>query len=175
MRRALLLSTAVALASCVVAQQPATSPANETRTPVDLRSTNSIGADLTVPLCPQFHDGLDRDGIAAPVEEGVTPARISNAVPALITQQAVAAAGVTHIGNFIVIVDVLVDEKGNPHDLCLRKSVGYGLDASAAAAVEQYRFVPAKKDGKPVKSRFGVEVRFTTPSPPPIGTSPGGK
>jgi TonB family protein len=175
MRRTLLLSALVALAACVVAQQPSTSPANETRTPVDVRSTNSIGADLTVPLCPQFQDSLARNGIAAPFEKGVTPARTSTTVPALMTQQAVAAAGVTHIGNFNVIVDVLVDEKGVPNDLCLRKSVGYGLDASAAAAVKQYRFAPAKRNGEPVKSRVSVEVPFTTPFPPPTGKSPAGE
>ena len=85
------------------------------------------------------------------------------------TQQAIDGAGKTHIGNFNVIVNVVVDKKGVPHDLCLQKSSGYGLDASAAAAVRQYRFDPAKKDGGPVKSRVPVEVRFVTPSPPPTG------
>ena len=172
MYRTLLLAASFALASCVVAQQPSTSPANETRTPVAVRSTNSIGSDLTVPLCPQFQDSLARNGIAAPSEEGVTPARTSTTVPALTTPQAIAAAGVTHIGNFNVIVDVLVDSKGVPHDLCLRKSAGYGLDASAATAVAQYRFVPATKNGKPVKSRVSVEVRITSSFPPPTGIPP---
>jgi len=172
MRRALLLSASVALASCLFAQQPPTSPADETRTPVDVRSTNSAGADLKVPLCPQFHDNLARNGIAAPSEEGVTPPRTKTTASALMTQQAVDAAGITHIGNFNVIMGVLVDRNGVPHNLCLQKSVGYGLDASAAATVKQYRFVPAKKNGRPVKSRVTVEVRIMTPSPPPMGVSP---
>jgi len=171
MRRMLLLFTVIALVTCIVAQQPSTSPANESRMPVTVRSLNSIGSDLAVPLCPQrFHDRLARNGIAAQNETGVTPPRTKTSVPALMTQQAIEGAGKTHIGNFSVIVNVVVDKKGIPHDLCLRKSSGYGLDASAAAAVEQYRFDPAKENGRPVKSRVPVEVRFVTPVPPPIGT-----
>ncbi len=170
MGRMLLLFAVVSLATCIVAQQPSTSPANESRKPVTVRSLNSIGADLAVPLCPQrFHDSLPRNGIAAQNEKGVTPARIKTTVPAPMTQQAIDGAGKTHIGNFNVIVNVAVDKKGDPYDLCLQKSSGYGLDASAAAAVRQYRFDPAEQNGRPVKSRVPVEVRFVTPNPPPIG------
>ena len=171
MRRMLLLFASTGLAACVVAQQPATSPANESREPVTVRSTNSIGSDRTVPLCPQhFHDSLARDGVAGRGDHGITPARIKTTVPALMTQQAIEAAGGTHIGNFNVIVNALVDRKGLPHDLCLQKSSGYGLDASAAKAVGQYRFHPAMKNGKPVRIRVPVEVRFVSENPPPMGT-----
>ena len=171
MIRTLLELAFVSLATCFVAQQPGTSPANETRSPDDVRSVNSIGPDLLVPLCPQhFHDSLARSGIAAPGERGVTPARIRTAVPAHMTEQAIAAAGKTHIGDFTVILNAIVDAKGLPHEVCLRKSSGYGLDASAAAAVEQYRFAPATKNGKSVESRLQVEVHIRTPFPPPIGT-----
>jgi len=106
MRRMLLLFASTGLAACVVAQQPATSPANESREPVTVRSTNSIGSDRTVPLCPQhFHDSLARDGVAGRGDHGITPARIKTTVPALMTQQAIEAAGGTHIGNFNVIVN----------------------------------------------------------------------
>ena len=170
MYRMLLLFAVVPLATCVVAQKPATSPANETRTPVTVRSLNSISSDLAVPLCPQrFHDSLARNGIAAQNEQGVTPARIKSTMFAPMTQQAIDGAGKTHMGNFNVIVNVAVDKKGIPHDLCLQKSSGYGLDANAAAAVKQYRFDPAEKNGRPVKSRVPIEVRFVTPTPPPIG------
>ena len=82
MSRMLLLFAVVPLATCIVAQQPSTSPANESRMPVTVRSLNSIGADLAVPLCPQrFHDRLARNGIAAQNEKGVTPARIRPPCP----------------------------------------------------------------------------------------------
>lgn len=84
------------------------------------------------------------------------------------TQQAMDAAGKTHTGNFNVIVNVVVDTKGAPHDLCLQKSAGYGLDASAADAVSRYRFRPATKNGHPVRIRMPVKVRFVTPTPTPM-------
>jgi protein TonB len=170
MRRTLILVALVSLATFIAAQQPSTSPDNESRTPVTVRSLNSIGSDLAVPLCPQhFSDSLAHNGVAAPNEKGVSSVRIKTTVPALTTQQAIDASGNTHIGNFTVIVNVLVDTKGVPHDLCLQKSSGYGLDASAAAAVAQYRFDPARKGEKPVRARVPVEIRFLTSSPPQMG------
>ena len=160
----------VPLAAAIAARPPATWPANETGTPVTVRSVNSTGSDLKVPLCPApLRDGLARDGIATEHEKGVTPASIQSTVPALMTERAIQAAGVTHIGNFNVIVMAMVNRKGLPQNVCLRKSSGYGLDASAAKAVEQYRFDAAKKDGKPVRMRVAVDVRFVSPKPPPIG------
>lgn len=145
-----------------------TAPANETKTPAPVRSIHSIGKDWTVPLCPsRFHDGLSRNGIAGPQDKDVTPPTVSKPAPAAITEQAIAASGKSHIGNYLVIVNVVVDAKGVPSNLCLQKSTGYGLDAAAAAAVPQYHFNPAKKNGKPVRIRVPVEVRFVSPE---IGT-----
>ena len=170
MRRTLRLFAFLPLATCMVAQQPSTSPDNETRTPGTIRSANSIGSDLAVPLCPaRFHDSLRANGIAGPQDQDVTRPRVKSIISALMTQQAIDAAGQTHIGNFNVILNVAVDKKGLPHDVCLQKSSGYGLDASAAAAVERYRFTPARKNGKPVRARVPVTVRFESPNPPPIG------
>ncbi|MDR3752743.1 MAG: energy transducer TonB [Terracidiphilus sp.] len=165
------VSLLIIAASCAAAQNPATSPANEPREVGTVRSLHSMGPDLKVPLCPaHFHDSLRANSIAGPQDKDVTPPKAKTTVPAPITQDAVMGAGKTHIGNFEVIVSVIVDTKGVPHDLCLRKSSGYGLDASAAAAVGQYRFDPAKQGGKPVRARVPVEVRFLTPTPPPMGT-----
>ena len=41
------------------------------------------------------------------------------------------------------------------------KGLGYGLDEAAIAAVEQWKFIPAKKDGKPVSALVGLLVNFT--------------
>lgn len=147
-----------------LAQKRPTAPADETRAPAPVRSIHSMGKDWTVPLCPShFHDSLSTNGIAGPRDKDVTPPTVRKSYPAAITQQAIDASGKTHIGNYIVIVNVVVDAKGVPSNLCLQKSSGYGLDAAAAAAVPQYRFNPAKKDGKPVRIRVPVEVRFENP------------
>lgn len=181
MRRMPCLLASISLLACLLAmyaaaQQPATAPANESTTPATIRSPHSIGADLAVPLCPEhFSDGLAHDGIATQNEKGITPASAKTTVPALMTQQAVEAGGLTHVGNFSVVVGAIVDTKGLPHDVCLEKSSGYGLDASAAKAVGQYTFIPAKRDGRPVKSRVPVEVRFVAQNPPPMGAPRSGE
>jgi outer membrane biosynthesis protein TonB len=41
------------------------------------------------------------------------------------------------------------------------KSLGYGLDESATAAVEQWRFIPGRKDGKPVSVYVSLLVNFS--------------
>lgn len=160
---------ATCLGAAVFAQKPPTSPDNETRNPGPVRSTHSMGKDFMVPMCPShFDDSLSGNGIAGPHDQNVTRPTVSKSYPAGITQQAIDASGKTHIGNYIVIVNVVVSAKGIPTALCLQKSSGYGLDAAAAAAVPQYRFHPAEKNGKPVRIRVPVEVRFENPE---IGTA----
>jgi periplasmic protein TonB len=67
-----------------------------------------------------------------------------------------------HLAPFsgIVLIRLVVDEHGNPQNVCIQKSLGLGLDANAAKAVEQYRFAPASKDGEPVPDRITVEVSY---------------
>ena len=59
-----------------------------------------------------------------------------------------------------VLVNIWVDEKGNPSHVRVVKGVGMGLDEKAVAAVKQYRFKPALEGGKPVMVEMNVEVTF---------------
>jgi periplasmic protein TonB len=59
-----------------------------------------------------------------------------------------------------VLVELIVDEQGNPLHVHVVQGVGLGLDEKAVEAVRQYRFKPATKDGKPVKVALSVEVNF---------------
>lgn len=54
----------------------------------------------------------------------------------------------------------LVLEDGTVKVRSVRKSLGYGLDEAAIAAVEQWKFIPGKKDGKPVSVMTGILVNF---------------
>jgi TonB family protein len=60
----------------------------------------------------------------------------------------------------IVVVGLMVDERGLPTDVHVTSGVGYGLDEEAAKAVKQYRFKPALKNGKPLAVEMRVEVHF---------------
>jgi TonB family protein len=58
------------------------------------------------------------------------------------------------------ILSVVVNERGFPELLEITQGLGYGLDIQALAAVAQWRFKPAMKDGQPVAVLINVEVEF---------------
>lgn len=60
-------------------------------------------------------------------------------------------------------VSLVVDAHGLPQNLQVLKKLDPGLDRSAVAAVENYRFFPAIKDDKPVPAAVVVSVDFTPP------------
>jgi protein TonB len=64
------------------------------------------------------------------------------------------------ITHFEAVLSLVVNSDGKPQNVCLVQSAGYGLDAKAAEAVQQYRFAPATKEGKPVAVRIHVQVDF---------------
>ena len=60
-----------------------------------------------------------------------------------------------------VLLLVEVDENGRPMKIAVRRSSGHDvLDAAALRAVRNWRFEPARLDGKPVDARLEVPVRF---------------
>jgi len=59
-----------------------------------------------------------------------------------------------------VTLDTVVDEDGNPTQIRVLKSLGYGLDEKAIQSVSRYKFRAATLDGKPIAVRIVVEVNF---------------
>jgi protein TonB len=59
-----------------------------------------------------------------------------------------------------VLVYLWVDQEGRPTHVRVVRGIGMGLDERAVAAVRQYRFRPARKDGRPVTVEMNVEVNF---------------
>ena len=55
---------------------------------------------------------------------------------------------------------LVVDAHGLPQDVQQTKKLGYGLDQNAIAAIMQYRFKPAIKNGQPVSVKINIEVSF---------------
>ena len=60
----------------------------------------------------------------------------------------------------VVILQIVVDAKGNAVNPRVMKSLGLGLDEKAIEAVRQWKFTPGYKDGKPVAVATTVEVPF---------------
>jgi periplasmic protein TonB len=59
-----------------------------------------------------------------------------------------------------VEVALIVDENGNPSHVHVVRPIGMGLDEKAVEAVQQYKFKPGTKDGKPVKVNLYIDVDF---------------
>ncbi len=60
-----------------------------------------------------------------------------------------------------VVVRFVVEPSGEPSGIEVARSVSPGLDAAAVAAVRQTRFTPGIQNGRPVRVRMTLPVRFT--------------
>ena len=60
----------------------------------------------------------------------------------------------------VVMVSALITEDGEPVDIRVEKSLGYGLDEQAIKAALKYKFKPGMRDGNPVPTRIHIEMNF---------------
>jgi periplasmic protein TonB len=61
----------------------------------------------------------------------------------------------------LVVLEAIVDERGRVgHDVKVVRRLGLGCDEAAVAAVRQWRFRPATRDGKPIKVRRIFPILF---------------
>ena len=60
----------------------------------------------------------------------------------------------------VCVLWLVVGPDGAPHDVRVLRTLGMGLDQKAIEAVRQWKFEPARKDGKPVSVMVNVEVNF---------------
>lgn len=58
------------------------------------------------------------------------------------------------------VLRLIVGADGRPRDIHVVRSLGMGLDEKAIAAVSQWAFAPATKDGQPVPVQISVQVSF---------------
>jgi len=87
----------------------------------------------------------------------VWPTLIKN-VPPEYTPEAL-QAGIQ--GTVTIYVEIGVD--GRAYRARVMKGLGYGLDAKALDALEQWRFSPAKRNGFPVVTPATIEINFRLP------------
>ena len=84
----------------------------------------------------------------------VVPPRVIKQVP----PRQSTSRGVRVVGS--VTVALVVSSKGMPRDVRVVKGLDKDVDQSTVEAVEQWRFAPAQKDGKPVAVRVSLEIAF---------------
>ena len=63
-----------------------------------------------------------------------------------------------HEGSVLLQVDV--DTDGYARNIAVLRPLGLGLDEQAVAAVAQWRFRPARRNGQKVASRVRLEIAF---------------
>ncbi len=60
----------------------------------------------------------------------------------------------------VVVLAVVVGPDGKAHDPRIQRSLGMGLDEKAMEKIKEWKFEPAKKDGKAVAVLVSIEVSF---------------
>ena len=60
----------------------------------------------------------------------------------------------------VAVVELIVDSKGRPRDIRVKRSLRPDFDKCAIDAVRQYKFDPAMRQGKPVAVAITIEVNF---------------
>jgi TonB family protein len=94
--------------------------------------------------------------------EVLAPVKISGAAP--VYTELARKARVTGT----VIVESVIDEQGNVTNPRVLRGLPLGLDRSAVAAVQTWKFKPATLNGKPVKVYYVLTVRFQVQQEPPV-------
>jgi TonB family protein len=61
-------------------------------------------------------------------------------------------------GTLLVSAEIWPD--GLVHNARIKKGLGMGLDEKALEALQQWKFKPGAKDGKPVKVQASIEINF---------------
>jgi protein TonB len=85
---------------------------------------------------------------------GITPPRVTKQV----APRQSTVRGVRVVGS--VTVALIVSSKGLPKDVHVVKGIDKEIDQCTVDAVEQWRFEPAQKDGKPVAVRVSLDIAF---------------
>lgn len=61
----------------------------------------------------------------------------------------------------VVILEAVINKDGTVGEIEILKSAHKSLDEASIKSVKQYRFIPGKINGKPVRSFFTVSITFT--------------
>ena len=96
-----------------------------------------------------------QDEVYSAGTDGVTMPRLLVKVEPGYTEEARAAK---LQGTAVLAMEVWPD--GQAHNLRVKRSLDPGLDARAIEAIQQWRFKPGEKHGRPVKVKANVEVNF---------------
>ncbi len=99
---------------------------------------------------------LGLHGLLPPhIESGVTAPKLVHKVEPEYTPEARAAEC-----EGTVLLVAVVGTDGKVHDAKVARSVDEGLDQKAIEALQQWRFEPGRKNGRPVDVKARIEIKF---------------
>lgn len=116
-----------------------------------LQSADITGAAISQPPDPSLAGKGRWVRIEPPIQAPVAVARVEPIYPEAYRRARVSG---------LVILEVAVSETGAVENVGVIKSVAPGLDMAAVAAVREWKFQPATRDGKPVPSLFNLTINF---------------
>ena len=118
-----------------------------------LRGTDVSGSDTGGDIGTGSGGGIG--GGVFRIGEDVSAPRLTYKVEPEYSEEALKAK---HQGTVVLAIQVWED--GRAHNIRVIRSLGLGLDEKAIQAIQEWKFVPGKKDGVSVKVRANVEVNF---------------
>ncbi len=60
------------------------------------------------------------------------------------------------------VISLVVDEQGKAQKVAMVRGIGKEIDRHVIEAVQQYRFKPAMRNGKPVAVKLNIEIDIDT-------------
>jgi len=95
------------------------------------------------------------------VGEGAsTGAEVRPALPLATVEPVVGAEDLQGIAEGNEVIEITIDENGNIAAKTVMQSLGAAIDAKVLAALENWHFRPATRDGVPIPSRQDVVYHF---------------
>lgn len=93
--------------------------------------------------------------------EGTTlGTEVRPAIPTLFPDPALSRAEAPAGVEGDVVVEITIDEAGNVIETKVLKSIGYGIEDKVVAALHNWHFRPATKDGSPIPSKQDYRYHF---------------
>ena len=115
----------------------------------------SVAIIVMIGMLAGNHQVLAADAKVYDIGNGVTAPKVLSKVEADYTQ----GAEDKRVQGTVFMV-LVIGTDGLAHDISVERGIGSGLDEKAVAALQQWRFQPGTKDGKPVQVRAHIEINF---------------
>jgi len=129
-------------------------PATKNGAPIDVEMDIAVDFSLNDPSQVEPRKELP-SGRRSFCERRTNLTIVSRVVPQ--STEAARAAGITGT----VVLDASVQTDGHVDVIRVRKSLGFGLDAAAIAAIDKWTFRPATCNGEPQETTLTVEMNFS--------------